>query len=373
MKNLLFIGTLPPPITGQSVACEALRHDLITRGHEVKTINLGKASLTGGVDSLDRIFTVLQIAIQVYQKKNNTDLVYFTASESIAGNLKDLLILSLLGKQSRRKTFLHLHGGAGMRRLLSKEHPFLKILNQKLLRDLAGVIVLGKRLSTIYDGIIDASKVHIVKNFAPDDTYVSISRIKEKHAKIIDQNQPINVLYLSNLLGGKGYMELLTAIESLPAEVATKFHFDFAGGFESAEYGTKFIKRLNSLKNAVYHGVVHGEKKVRLLEQCHIFTLPTYYAYEGQPISILEAYAAGCAVITTNHSGIFDIFTPGLNGWEVIPQDSASLTNVLLDISKRRDEIATVGHNNCELARATYRRTNHLSAMRSSLGLDSAA
>jgi glycosyltransferase involved in cell wall biosynthesis len=373
MRSILFIATLPPPITGQSVACEAFRHDLIARGHVVDTINLAKASFLGGVTSFARIIDVLKIAAQVFRKRKTSDLVYFTASESIAGNLKDLLILALLGKHRRQKTFLHLHGGAGMRRILSSEHPYLKSLNRHLLRDLAGVIVLGERLSTIYDGIVDSAKIHIVKNFASDEAYASAAQIHEKHTEILNIDQPINVLYLSNLLAGKGYLELLSAIESLPDNVARQFHFDFAGGFESTEAGVEFIKRLERLKNVRYHGTVQGDQKARLLAKSHVFTLPTYYAYEGQPISILEAYAAGCAVITTDHSGIFDIFTPGVNGWQVLPRDNASLMNVLLEISRCRDDIATLGRNNGELARANYRCASHLLAMRSSLGFATAA
>jgi glycosyltransferase involved in cell wall biosynthesis len=369
MNNILFVAPLPPPITGQSVACEVLLQDLKNRGYAVDIINLAKASFLGGIDSISRIIDILKIVTKILRIKNQHDLVYFTASESMPGNLKDLFILSLLGRNLRKKTFLHLHGGAGMRRLLSGKHPILKMLNRHILRDLAGVIVLGMRLSTIYNGVIDKSKIHIVKNFASDEVYTSAACIQSKHADIIERKQPINILYLSNLLGGKGYLELLTAIENLPSDVAKQFHFDFAGGFESVEAGAEFIKRLDSLQNTSYHGVVQGEKKVRLLAHSHVFALPTYYEYEGQPISILEAYAAGCAVITTDHSGIFDIFTPGINGWEVLPRDSHSIENVLLQISTCREAIAVIGQNNSQFAHENYRCSSHLSALRFSLGL----
>ena len=61
-----------------------------------------------------------------------------------------------------------------------------------------------------------------------------------------------------------------------------------------------------------------------------VFCLPTYYPYEGQPISILEAYATGCAVLTTNHGGIPDIFVENHNGYLVLPQDPDSVGSALL-------------------------------------------
>ena len=69
-----------------------------------------------------------------------------------------------------------------------------------------------------------------------------------------------------------------------------------------------------------------GEKKRRLFAEAHVFCLPTYYSYyEGQPISILEAYASGCVVITTDHGGICDIFKDKINGFRVEKRSCLSI------------------------------------------------
>lgn len=54
--------------------------------------------------------------------------------------------------------------------------------------------------------------------------------------------------------------------------------------------------------------------KLDLFVESHVFVLPTYYLFEGQPIGIIEAYAAGCVVVTTRHSNICDIFSGSING-----------------------------------------------------------
>ena len=43
----------------------------------------------------------------------------------------------------------------------------------------------------------------------------------------------------------------------------------------------------------------HGKEKEMLYQAAHVFVLPTRYPVESQPITILEALASGCAVITT--------------------------------------------------------------------------
>ena len=46
----------------------------------------------------------------------------------------------------------------------------------------------------------------------------------------------------------------------------------------------------------------------------HAVTSPTDGDTEGQPLAILEAMAAGVAVITTDHAGIPELVTDGVNG-----------------------------------------------------------
>jgi glycosyltransferase involved in cell wall biosynthesis len=67
-----------------------------------------------------------------------------------------------------------------------------------------------------------------------------------------------------------------------------------------------------------------------------VLCLPTSYPYEAQPLVILEAYAAGCAVVTTNHAGIPDVFTPGENGIRVPAGDSEAVASALVELANDR-------------------------------------
>ncbi len=275
--------------------------------------------------------------------------------------------MSVLGR-SLRSTYLHLHGGAGMRVLLSDRHPWLRRLNAWFLRRVAGVVVLGDRHLDIYDRLMSPERIHVVRNFAPDELFVSAGELDEKWA----ETDVLQVLFLSNLLPGKGYEELVQAVGRLPSDLSARYRFNFAGGFESDIAKESFLNAIRPLPNVSYHGTVHGEEKRELLRNAHLFCLPTYYPYEGQPISILEAYAAGCAVATTDHSGIFDIFTPGENGWQVVPRSPESLVEMLATVAACIPEAASVGHANHAAAGASFRREHHLAALRSSLGLKDA-
>lgn len=365
--SLLFVAALSPPVTGQSVAADALLLDLRSRAVNVTPLNLSKASFRAGMGSVGRVLQIGALVLRTWWRARSHDQIYITTAESVAGNARDLALLWVLGRK-RSRTWLHLHGGAGMRELLSPAHPWLQRLNRHLLRDVAGVIALGERLAPIFSSYVPNSKVRIVKNFAADELYIDPTALDQKWQRVRCGADPMRVLFLSNHLPGKGHEEVLEAIARMPESARERMSFDFAGGFASEADRLSFLGRLGAHAGARHHGIVAGETKRSLLHAAHVFCLPTYYPYEGQPISILEAYAAGCAVVTTDHSGIFDIFTPGQNGHAAHKRDAGSVADALGAMLTDLPTTERIGRHNRELAHHDYRCARHLAEMRELLG-----
>lgn len=357
--SVLFIAPLPPPTTGQSLAADVLFRSLDSR-FVVHSVNLSKQSFRQGLSSVDRIRQVFSILLDVFKLRNRTRIIYFTISESVAGSLKDLFIYFIFLHRLDRMV-VHLHGGAGMKQILSSKHPLLRLMHSFFLRRIGSIVVLGDRLKGIYQEIVPPARLHSVPNFAQDEFFVSSTLIEEKFSN----PSPLRILFLSNLLPGKGHIELLTALSLLPQEIQRQLHVDFAGGYESIEDEARFQQQVmeSQFVNIKVHGVVHGELKRKLLSDAHVFCLPTYYPYEGQPISILEAFASGCAVITTDHSGIFDTFTPGVNGIEVSTRSVSSLADAIQRAVEHKDELLVYAKNNLEHARQNYRVSTHVAAL----------
>lgn len=353
--SILFIAPLPKPITGQSVACKLL-YDVLIQSNDVKCVNFNK-SIDKNAGALLRVWQLLKLALKTILWMPKANIVYYNPSESVAGGLKDLCFYLILFFKLK-KTVIHLHGGAGMRILLSSAHPIIFELNKFFLKRVGAVVVLGDRLKSIYKDVVANDRLYAVANYSGDDYYVEQEVIDLK----FQQSTKINILFLSNLLPQKGHEELLAAIALLPNELLSIFKFDFAGGFESTQAELLFRNAVREVSAAdiTVHGVVQGELKKKLLSSAHLFCLPTYYQYEGQPISILEAYASGCAVMTTNHSGIFDTFTPGANGLEVTPKSSQSIADALHWAGQNRDELHRFANANLMDARLKYRSDVHV-------------
>ncbi len=348
--KILFIAPIPPPIDGQSKASKVLLDKLVEENFNINIINLSKKNLKNGRLSLNRVFHILLILIEVWRKRNNNDIIYLSLAESFLGNMRDLAIYFICRKNLSR-LYIHMLGGAGMKNILSG-NGLQKRLNQYFIKKIAGVIVEGPINYETFSSAISTDKIHIVPNFAEDFLFAEDAEIKSKFQHI----EEINILYLSNLIPGKGYKELIDAYINLDSELKSRIKLTFVGGFESEQSKKIFLNKINPFKNVKYLGkFIDGEDKRKLYLDSHIFCLPTYYPFEGQPISILEAYATGCVVVTSNHSGIPFIFKDLKNGFLVNEKSPSSIESAIAKAYTQKNYLIYTALNNKNEAFLMYR------------------
>lgn len=361
--KILFIAPIPPPITGHSLVSDLLYKDLNKDNH-VELVNLSKGGVSVGIGFISRILEIFSILKEIRSKKTNVDKIYFTISESFLGNFKDLLIY-LICYSILSKMYIHLHGGS-IKRLLWDKNKFIYFVNKLFIKKLGGLIISGSSHVQIFDTFVPIEKIHIVPNFALDYLHLDTSKIIEKFANTI----PLNVLYISGMKKQKGYEELLNAYLKLNSNDQQRVKIDFAGNFESDALKKIFIDRIEPYDNLKYHGSVNDIEKKNLFENAHVFCLPTMF-FEGQPISILEAYAAGCIVVTTGQPGILDIFKPFLNGYEIKTtsiSDSIDL-NLVQILSNSPEENSKIANYNADLAKSNYKLETYTSSIRNVMSI----
>jgi len=334
MNKVTFIAQFPPPIHGLSKAVETLFDSELANKYLFRKVDITLNS------------SILKNLLRILFSKS--DLYYFTISQTKGGNWRDLLILKLL-RIKKARCLIHLHGGY-YRTLIEKDCGKLqRKLNFKTINKVDGCIVLSNSLKVIFEGMIDKEKIHVVPNCVDDQYIISSEQLKTKE-DFTRRINILNVLYLSNFIESKGYKEILQ-LALITKEQQGKFHFHFAGNFfnnNDKDYFFSFIKE-NDLSNYItFHGVVSGEKKLKLLNDCHIFTLLTRYPNEGQPIAILEALGNAMTIVTTNHAGIPDIVQEEKNGL-ILDKNKININLIYTYISelyKDREKLIRIGELN---------------------------
>lgn len=90
----------------------------------------------------------------------------------------------------------------------------------------------------------------------------------------------------------------------------------------------------------------HLEVKQKMNESC-IYIQHSVESFdgdsEGTPVAILEACAAGLAVVATNHAGISDVIEDGINGFLVEENDIFTMAERVVTLFKNQDLINRVG------------------------------
>jgi glycosyltransferase involved in cell wall biosynthesis len=346
--RVLFLAPMPPPVTGHSLV-SALLAERLAAEHAVHVIDIGRASTNVGRVTSARLWATVLVLLQVL-RRFRADRTYLTISETLAGNLKDLAIYALHAGRLR-SLFAHLHGGS-LGRLLLDRRPWLRRINGFFLRRLGGVIISGDSHRGIFTGLVEPGRVHVIENFAQDSMFVGPPEIEEKFT----HDTPLRLLYMSGMTEQKGYAALLDGFLALPAKQRAQLQVDFAGRFDTDAQRTAFQARLDGVAGVAYHGVVDDAAKRALFAGAHVFCLPTSHL-EGQPISLLEAYAAGCVPLTTVPPGIRDIFDPPVQGFALAEGSAAAVAQGLGQVLAARPRLAAIALANRALADRRYRLT----------------
>jgi len=151
---------------------------------------------------------------------------------------------------------------------------------------------------------------------------------------------PVRILYLSNFIVEKGYFTLLEAGELLADQgLADRFILTFHGKWLSEADRMVFEARAatlteRGLKVFVGESVTDRNMVRELYSSHHVFCLPSDYAAEAQPRSIIEAMANGCAVVATRYRSIPDLVVPGETGLLIDERSPVQLADALSNIVK---------------------------------------
>jgi len=354
-KKIYFIGQMPPIITGQSLVTETIYNLLSSKKAKIHLIEIkdkGSGIINDIIIHLTLILKILSISFSV----NN--VVYLPAARSVAGFFRNAYII-IFSKIFRHKIVMHFHCGDYNEFLINKGKYFI-LINKYIYSKVDIFIILGESLIKNYDILFNNDTEVVV---IPNGIIIN-----KKLLDTIFQNQEINILFLSNLIESKGYLDLLEAIKVLVNERG--FHnikCFFCGTFldssdnhffknkeDAKNFFFDFINDNNLSNNIIYKGLITGNEKHDILIKSDIFILPTYYSTEAQPLSILEALSYGKIVIATPHRAIPDMVIDNYNGLIIDFKSPKSIVDKIIKIIDNKSLQKYLSYNAIDFVEKNY-------------------
>ncbi|MDY2699350.1 MAG: glycosyltransferase family 4 protein [Lachnospiraceae bacterium] len=231
----------------------------------------------------------------------------------------------------RKKIIIHEHGGdfEGFyyERCSEKQRANIKrSLNRAKI-----FLVLSESWKKFFSEIVDEDKIHVLQN-----GIVIPTKVKQDYSSH-------KVLFLGRLCKEKGIGELLEAVPVIQKQIQD-FKLILGGVWEEGNEALKEKARALS-ETVLCPGWISEKEREALFQECSIFVLPTWF--EGQPISLLEAMAAGMCVAASAVGGI-----PQIMGKEsdvtgiLLPQkDANTLADELIKLLKDEEQRRKMGQN----------------------------
>lgn len=371
MGKIIFIGNYPPPFSGQSIAFKTLVDGYKIESKDYYVINtIEKIGKRGNVyRMLDYTCVIFRLLYLLLFKKIET--IYHIVSSNKKGFIRDYVIINL-SYIFRKRIILHSHNG-NYDQFFDLSSERLQKTIYKTLGKASKIILLSKKLRKTFYFISEDEKFAYVNNGLPIERPKVLNKSKEGR---------ISILYLSNLIESKGYLDIINAALIMKEmKIVQKFHFHFAGDFmlnssQDKSYNSinkahqiffNLIKENKLSDYITYHGIVQGEKKNNLLHNADVFLLPTYYNIEAQPITIIEAIAYGCAIFSTNYRGIPEMLIDGHNGQYVEPNSPSDIVEKLSCLN--RANIQVYSKYSIDLFDKKFTKEQHIGKMLNIIGL----
>lgn len=160
------------------------------------------------------------------------------------------------------------------------------------------------------------------------------------------------ILWVGRLHPQKGLTYLLDALAQIKAELEQKkVEVHLVGGGELEKELKEKVERLELGKIVKLRGKIYGEELIKEYKSSHLFVLPSLY--EGQPLTLLEAWAAKLPVIVTDVGGNKDFVVEGENGSLIPAKDVEKLAQTIL-LAVNNHSLLEMGNKGYQLVKENY-------------------
>jgi L-malate glycosyltransferase len=302
-----------------------LAHAQRQKGHSSSVFALRDGPLTEEANRLGVPVVLLRGEHKIARVAHATSIFFALGPQIIHAHNQTSLHFAVLGKRvSRAPIVLTNHGQAfgGSRTPSVTEwgQTDSVIAVSNAVADLMDRTVLGKKLTTIYNGV----------DFSPSKQ----SRAAVRAALGLPEDRVVATM-VARIDALKGHETLIKALgEKLPLTVLLAG--DGAKRAEREQQAASLGLGPEHLRFLGFRSDVPD-----LLAASDLFLLPSLT--EGLPLSVLEAMSHGLPIIATRVGGIPELVTENTHGLLIKPEDSVALANAIASLTASKEQRQAFG------------------------------
>ncbi len=336
LKPVAVLGKLPPPYMGPAIATKIILESALNERFRLIHINTqANTDLTGiGKWSLRKLFRNIKIYFRLLSVCliQRPALVLIPISQSTSGFLKDSLFI-LIARLTGTKVLIHLRG-SHFKTWFDSSSIAVRRYVCAVLSVTSGVIVLGKKLRSLFEDFYSEEKIFVVPN---GGNYALPDRNRKDESTF-------EIAYLANLQPSKGIEDVIQAVILLKSKTGNPFHLTVVGAWRN-EQTRKTISgwiEQYALPVTILTPDNAGNKFQHLVNADAFVFTPR--EPEGHPWVIVEAMACSLPIISTDQGAITESVLDGQNGFIVQGLSPEQICDKLLlmmndaDLRKRMGE-----------------------------------
>lgn len=348
--------------TGAGIAYKSLMDELMLDPYfEVKMINIARFSQGARCQKwykyLSRVFDLIHVGIRFFSLVRFCNILYLYLSPNTSGFWsKDFIIINIAAFLDK-KIVLTVHSGAYLNFAINSD-SFTSWVCRMTLKRASRIIAISPSLACHFDFVGISSKIITIPNASPSraleepciNRCLSMSKSCDPSVGSQQPNRArkISILYLSNYISTKGYLDLIQAISILESKRSGVYQLFMYGKFVDfiPSIDHSFAQHLNIKPSSLdqlrflisrafpdnlisINGPVLGEEKNNAFKAADVFVLPTYYPVEGCPISIIEAMSYSLPIVATDWMAIPDLVVDHFNGFYVKPRSPNEIARAI--------------------------------------------
>ncbi len=329
--KILMIGPYPPPYGGIAIVIRDLLDSPLKEKFDLQLL---KTQPAGEIEFKRFFYDIKNLINKLINHK--PDIVHLHTSYD--WGWPKIITYAIICKLFGKKIILHLH--AYDRRCKSS---FPKKWLIRYIYPPSFGLKLVDYVFTLSDGYSKKiKKKYININVKTIKNGILRKRFKDTYKKIDKSKFIITHIKLSK---SKGICEIMQVAPKIIEEYPN-VNFYLIGSGDFSEKVKNWHSHLDSKikNNIIITGMISNDRVIEILKITEIFVLQS--ESEALPITILEAMATSCSIITTPVGRITELITNGVNGLLISPNDADQLYESLCTLIENPNLLHTIKENN---------------------------